>query len=181
MLDKDGYIKVTDFGFAKKIEFKTYTLCGTPEYMAPEVLLNIGHGKGVDWWTLGILLYEMLVGEPPFFDDNPMGIYQQILSSNSCLQFPDTYNKNAKSLTKRLLTADVLKRCGCSSSGVADVKKQGFFKDFDWEKLVSKKLNSPIKPKLTGTEDTSNYEEYPDSIEDNSIPYFGNTDPFAEF
>ena len=57
-----------------------YTLCGTPEYIAPEVLLNKGHGKGVDWWTLGILMYEMMVGQPPFVDDDPMGIYQQILN-----------------------------------------------------------------------------------------------------
>jgi serine/threonine protein kinase len=149
--------------------------------MAPEVLLNVGHGKGVDWWTLGILLYEMLVGEPPFFDENPMGIYQQILSSHSCLQFPDTYNKNAKSLTKRLLTADVLKRCGCSSNGLEDVKKHAFFRELDWGKLVIKELDPPIKPKLKGREDTSNYDEYPDSIEDKSIPDFGKADPFAEF
>ena len=80
LLDKLGYLKITDFGFAKKVAFKTYTLCGTPEYIAPEVLLNKGHGKGVDWWTLGILLYEMMAGQPPFVDDDPMGIYQQILA-----------------------------------------------------------------------------------------------------
>ena len=80
LLDKDGYLKITDFGFAKRVAFKTYTLCGTPEYIAPEVLLNKGHGKGVDWWTLGILNYEMLAGQPPFVDDDPMGIYQQILA-----------------------------------------------------------------------------------------------------
>jgi serine/threonine protein kinase len=73
LLDRDGYLKITDFGFAKKVVFKTYTLCGTPEYIAPEVLLNKGHGKGVDWWTLGILNYEMLAGQPPFVDDDPMG------------------------------------------------------------------------------------------------------------
>lgn len=80
LLDMHGYLKLTDFGFAKKVTFKTYTLCGTPEYLAPEVLLNKGHGKAVDWWTLGILTYEMLVGQPPFVDENPMGIYQQVLT-----------------------------------------------------------------------------------------------------
>jgi len=80
LLDKYGFLKITDFGFAKRVAFKTYTLCGTPEYIAPEVLLNKGHGKGVDWWTLGILLYEMMAGQPPFVDDDPMGIYQQILA-----------------------------------------------------------------------------------------------------
>jgi len=75
---QNGYSKLTDFGFAKIIEpgTSTYTLCGTPEYIAPEVLLNKGHGKPVDWWTLGILIYEMIVGQPPFCDEDPMGIYQ---------------------------------------------------------------------------------------------------------
>lgn len=73
LLDQTGYLKITDFGFAKIVSFKTYTLCGTPEYIAPEVLLNKGHGKGVDWWTLGILMYEMMVGDPPFLDEDPMG------------------------------------------------------------------------------------------------------------
>ncbi|EER06501.1 protein kinase, putative [Perkinsus marinus ATCC 50983] len=73
LLASDGYLKLTDFGFAKIVEQRTYTLCGTPEYIAPEVLLNKGHGKAVDWWTLGILTYEMMVGYPPFVDEDPMG------------------------------------------------------------------------------------------------------------
>ena len=75
MINHDGYIKLTDFGFCKIIEKRTYTLCGTPEYLAPEILLNKGHGKGVDWWTLGVLLYEMLIGIDPFNADQPLQIY----------------------------------------------------------------------------------------------------------
>merc|ERR1711937_507945 len=100
LLDNQGYIKITDFGFAKRVAFKTYTLCGTPEYIAPEVLLNKGHGKGVDWWTLGILVYEMLAGQPPFVDDDPMGIYQQILAGK--ISFPRFFDRSAKSLIKKL-------------------------------------------------------------------------------
>jgi serine/threonine protein kinase len=75
LIDEEGYLKLTDFGFAKYVDTRTYTLCGTPEYLAPEMLLNKGHGKPVDWWTFGILLYEMLAGIDPFSDDDPMLIY----------------------------------------------------------------------------------------------------------
>ena len=79
LLAEDGFLKLTDFSFAKRIETRTYTLCGTPEYLAPEILLNQGHGKAVDWWTLGILIYEMSAGIDPFTDEDPMIIYQNIL------------------------------------------------------------------------------------------------------
>jgi serine/threonine protein kinase len=75
LIAKDGYLKLTDFGFAKVVEGRTYTLCGTPEYLAPEILLNKGHGKPVDYWTLGILTYEMIAGIDPFTDEDPMAIY----------------------------------------------------------------------------------------------------------
>lgn len=75
LIAEDGYLKLTDFGFAKVVEQRTYTLCGTPEYLAPEILLNKGHGKPVDWWTLGILTYEMIAGIDPFTDEDPMAIY----------------------------------------------------------------------------------------------------------
>ena len=81
LLGRDGYLKLTDFGFAKVIEYRTYTLCGTPEYIAPEVLLNKGHGKGVDWWTLGILLYEMMAGRTPFYDKNRKLMFYNIINS----------------------------------------------------------------------------------------------------
>ena len=81
-----GYLKLTDFGFAKVCPYKTYTLCGTPEYLAPEIILNKGHGKPVDWWTFGVLLYELLVGIDPFTDEEPANIYQNIL--NGKLMFP---------------------------------------------------------------------------------------------
>ena len=91
LINMDGYMKLSDFGFAKVIEHRTYTLCGTPEYIAPEVLLNKGHGKPVDWWTLGILIYEMIVGYPPFVDEDPMHIYQKILSGK--IVFPKLFTR----------------------------------------------------------------------------------------
>lgn len=180
LLDKDGYLKLTDFGFAKKVEFKTYTLCGTPEYIAPEVLLNKGHGKGVDWWTLGILMYEMLTGDPPFVDVDPMGIYQKILGGR--LTFPKSYDKGAKSLTKKFLTHDLTKRYGCLKNGTKDVKRAKWFADFDWNGMIRKELDPPIIPKVENDNDTSNFEEYEESeIEANCDPIKPEEDPFTEF
>lgn len=159
----DGYVKLTDFGFAKVIEHRTYTLCGTPEYIAPEVLLNKGHGKPVDWWTLGILIYEMIVGYPPFVDEDPMGIYQKILSGK--IVFPKLFDKNAKALVKKLLTADLGKRYGNLKNGVDDIKSHKWFKDMDWQALLDKQITAPMTPKVKDAADTSNFDDYPDSDE----------------
>ena len=180
LLDRQGYVKITYFGFAKKVTFKTYTLCGTPEYIAPEVLLNKGHGKGVDWWTLGILLYEMMVGRPPFVDDDPMGIYQQVLAGK--IRFPRYFDRNPRSLVKKLLVSDLTKRYGCLKGGADYVKKHKWFTDFDWEGLVARRLTPPIIPVVANDGDTSNFDPYPDSLEDPPIPSFPQgKDPFLQF
>lgn len=180
LLDKRGYLKLADFGFAKHVTFKTYTLCGTPEYIAPEVLLNKGHGKGVDWWTLGILLFEMITGQPPFVDDDPMGIYQLILGGK--LNFPKHFDKNAKSLAKKLLLADLTKRFGCLKGGAQDIKEHKYFNEFDFNELLAGKLAPPIVPAVANEADTSNFDPYPDSLEEPPLPALnGAKDPFADF
>merc|ERR1719364_351216 len=178
LLNTDGYLKLTDFGFAKIIEYRTYTLCGTPEYIAPGVLLNKGHGKPVDWWCLGILIYEMIVGYPPFVDEDPMGIYQKILSGK--IVFPKFFDKNAKVLVKKLLTADLGKRFGNLKNGVDDIKTCKWFKDMRWDKLMDKELSPPYKPSVKGETDTSNFEDYPDSTEQPPAVTAAN-DPFADW
>jgi len=178
LISKDGFLKLTDFGFAKAIEYRTYTLCGTPEYIAPEVLLNKGHGKPVDWWTLGILIYEMIVGYPPFFDEEPMGIYQKILGGK--IIFPKFFDKNCKALVKRLLTPDLAKRYGNLKNGVEDIKQHRWFLGFSWDELMGRKLAAPYLPTIRGPDDTSNFEEYPEST-DTPPTVTGAQDPFVEW
>jgi len=90
MICNDGYLKLVDFGFSKEVKDKTFTICGTPQYMAPEIIANKGHGKPVDWWALGILLYEMLVGIDPFAHEDVMVIYQNILKGK--INFPKGFD-----------------------------------------------------------------------------------------
>merc|ERR1712050_256811 len=165
LLCPHGYSKLTDFGFAKIIEpgARTYTLCGTPEYIAPEVLLNKGHGKPVDWWTLGILIYEMIVGQPPFCDEDPMGIYQKILAGK--VYFPKYFDQNAKSLVKKLITADLSKRFGNLKYGSADILKHKWFASLDLGRLERWEHASPYKPNVKDEHDVSNFEDIPDSAQ----------------
>lgn len=153
MIAPDGYLKLTDFGFAKVLTGRTYTLCGTPGYLAPEIILNKGHSKPVDWWTLGILLYELLAGIDPFSDDDPIMIYQNILQNR--VRFPRTFDPNARSLVKHLLVEDLSKRYGNLRRGASEIKEHRFFSGLDWISLANKLLTSPHIPKTIPTKGTS--------------------------
>ena len=178
LIDAKGYLKLTDFGFAKVCEGRTYTLCGTPEYLAPEILLNKGHGKPVDWWTFGVLLYEMIAGIDPFNDEDPMLIYQKILKGK--IKFPSGFDSNAKSLIKHLLDSDLTKRYGNLKNGVKDITGHRFFKNLEWDKLLRKEIPPPYVPKVKSNDDISNFSVYPDS--DNPAPQIKkDEDPFLDW
>jgi len=157
VLDNQGYLKVTDFGFAKVVKDKTFTLCGTPDYLAPEIVTGQGHGKGVDWWTLGILIYEMLASFPPFFDDEPIETYRKIIKCR--LKFPRYFSHEAKELIKSLLRAKPTKRLGVLRGGADNIRHHSWFQDFDWKKLTTFKLKPPIAVSVKSVRDISNFDK----------------------
>lgn len=177
MIGSDGYLQLIDFGFAKVVTKRTYTICGTPEYIAPEILLNQGHGKPVDWWTLGILLYEMLAGYPPFQDDDPMNIYRKIINTKP--RYPDGFDSNLKSLIKHLLRRDLSKRFGNLKNGAKDIKEHRFFADLNYDDLLSRKLKPPYLP------DTSNLKTKEVNWEKDKLvgvkPLDAKEDPFLDW
>ncbi|KAF2202338.1 Pkinase-domain-containing protein [Delitschia confertaspora ATCC 74209] len=159
LIDAEGHLKLVDFGFAKKVENReTYTLCGTPEYLAPEVIRNTGHGTAVDWWAFGILVYEFLVGQPPFWDQNPMKIYEQIVEGR--VRYPSAMSPEARDLISGLCTVDTSKRLGNIQGGAQAVKSHPWFKGIDWDALYHRKMQGPIVPHLRGPADTRNFDEY---------------------
>ncbi|KAJ5069788.1 non-specific serine/threonine protein kinase [Anaeramoeba ignava] len=153
LLESNGHIKITDFGLSKegivsndgKTEGeKATTICGTAEYLAPEVITSEGHGKAVDWWSVGILIYEMLVGNPPFYSENRNEMFMKAIQAKPPI--PDFLSEEAKDIIRKLLTRSPALRLG--ANGTHEIKSHPFFKNIDWELLSQKRLDPPFKPKI---------------------------------
>lgn len=162
LVDQNGYPKLIDFGFAKIKNGKTYTLCGTPEYMAPEIIMGRGYDKAVDWWAFGVLVYECLAGFSPFCD--PHGANQQVICQNIVagrLRFPRSgFDPAAKDICRQLLQMDPTRRLGMGPRGGRDVLECGWFSSFDFDAFLDRKLKAPWLPKIKSPTDTSHFDPY---------------------
>lgn len=168
LLDARGHIKLTDFGFAKLLDGnKTWTLCGTPEYLAPEIILGKGHGMAVDWWALGILVFEMLAGYPPFYADSNYAIYEKILKG--VYVFPDFVDAVSRDFVRRLLVVDVTRRLGSSLGGVLDVKTHPFFRGVQWAEVWRRSVQAPFAPFHAHPGDSRNFERYDEEAPEDQL------------
>lgn len=176
LLDSRGYLRLADFGFAKRVDDRTWTLCGTPEYLAPEIIQADGHGKAADWWACGILCYEMLVGYPPFFDDHAYGIYEKILRGK--IHWHRDTDPLSRELIRAFLHPDRSKRLGNLIGGPDDILNHPWFRGVDWEALERREIRvrarsspaaarlsifyqAPIIPHVSASDDTRHFSDLP--------------------
>ena len=161
LLDEEGHIRLTDFGLSKESitgNTLTHTFCGTPEYLAPEVIHGAGYNKAVDWWSLGTLLYEMITGLPPFFNTNVHVMYEKIMRAP--LTFPAYVSPEAQSLLTGLLQRNPAQRIGGGSRDAEELKEHPFFASINWTALENKEITPPFRPfTKDGATDTSNIDE----------------------
>ncbi|XP_064207723.1 RAC-beta serine/threonine-protein kinase-like [Anguilla rostrata] len=160
MLDKDGHIKITDFGLCKEgitdgATMKTF--CGTPEYLAPEVLEDNDYGRAVDWWGLGVVMYEMMCGRLPFYNQDHERLFELILMEE--IRFPRNLSPEAKALLAGLLKKDPKQRLGGGPDDAKDVMTHKFFTAINWQDVLQRKLIPPFKPQVTSETDTRYFDD----------------------
>lgn len=169
VMDANGYVKLVDFGLAKQLPSgKTWTLCGTPDYLAPEIILNEGHDLAVDYWALGVLIFEMVVGAPPFYAEDPMEVYEKILSGNPAM--PTFFTRNLSDLIKKLLRSQQGKRLGNTRGGTAAVVKHKWFSSFDWAAIENGEAKPPYVPTVGAKDDVTNFDQFDEG--DAPVSYF---------
>ncbi|XP_026765197.2 cAMP-dependent protein kinase catalytic subunit alpha-like [Galleria mellonella] len=162
LINESGYIKLADFGFSKIVKSRTWTICGTPEYLAPEIVMSKGYSYPVDWWALGVLIYEMNAGYPPFYSSDTMKLYEKVFAGQ--FKTPDTMTPQCKSLVKGLLEVDPTKRLGSLKTGVYDIKGHPWFNDTNWDAILHHKMLPPFIPIFKNPGDTGNFRKVDDFI-----------------
>lgn len=161
LLDAEGHCKLADFGMCKEGIFEgvtTTTFCGTPDYIAPEILQELEYGASVDWWALGVLMYEMMAGQPPFEADNEEDLFESILHDD--VLYPVWLSKDAVNILKGFMIKNPSKRLGCvAANGYENaIRAHPFFHEIDWAALEQRKIRSPFKPKIKNKKDVSNFD-----------------------
>lgn len=160
LLDEKGFARLADFGLAKFLHpgEKAQTFCGTPEYLCPELLLNRGLGRPADWWSLGILIYEMIYGRPPFYSSNVQNMYKKIVREEINFKHSGNLGEEGKDLVRKLLIKDPNKRLGSQADSL-EVLSHPWFADLDWSFLLAKKVKPPILPNVEGDEWMKNFDK----------------------
>ncbi|KAK7164613.1 hypothetical protein R3I94_003103 [Phoxinus phoxinus] len=160
LMDSDGFVRIADFGLCKEgmgHGDRTSTFCGTPEFLAPEVLTDSTYTRAVDWWGLGVLIYEMLVGESPFPGDDEEEVFDSIV--NDEVRYPRFLSPESVSVVQKLLQKNPEKRLGAGDQDANEVKKHRFFQGMDWEVLLAKRAKPPFLPSIKAPADVSNFDE----------------------
>ncbi len=166
-MDEDGYLCITDFGLAKIMQENTqaYSFCGTPEYLAPEILMEVGHSFPVDWWALGVLTYEMIVGFPPFYTGSTNNLKMYELIKKKPVYFPDPekhkiyMSEDCKDFIGKLLIKDPSTRLG-TKKGLEEVINHPWLASLDIKSLLNKSLKAPFVPELSQNKlDVSNFDK----------------------
>merc|ERR1719162_833879 len=170
LLNEKGQVKLTDTGLAKVVAGKTYTTCGTPDYFAPELIVSKGHCQAVDWWTLGILHFELLAGHPPFDAASPMQIYQKVTKGINKVQFPKACKGVPESLIKGNCIANPSERLPMKKGGSKNMKKHEWYEGFDWTKFENLTMEVPYKPRIKDKKDLSNFSATMDDMPP-QVPY----------
>jgi serine/threonine protein kinase len=157
MLDAQGHIKIGDFGFAKVIDETAKTFCGTPAYMAPEIIMKHAYTQVVDWWSVGIVCYELMAGYSPFQAESPNKIYAKVIDRD--MRWSSQIQEVGKDLIMRLLESDPEKRLGAIAGG-EEVRMHSWFRGVNWKKVEDKKIPVPFVPTLNGDDDFSNFDKF---------------------